>query len=209
MSVSLKNTLKRAAMYVGVAAVGFSQMGCGGGDDPVNPRPSPEPGPGSGTGPITEHKYSNEGNNSTVNVKDSLITIYAGGGTIASVITLSVRKGDLDKGNDVKFFSESLSSGNVREVRNGIVYLEKYNLDTKISPSSTKYLGSNPSKGKLSEINIAGLGIVGVRTSVDEDRHAVTKEQITGILDLAHEKAALVGHEVIINKDKFNLKPTN
>src|SRR5690606_25789379 len=48
MSVSLKNTLKRAAMHVGAAAVSFSQMGCGG-DDPVNPKE-----PGGTTPPVVQ-----------------------------------------------------------------------------------------------------------------------------------------------------------
>jgi|GEM_PF-2360026 len=184
------------------SAMAFVNTSCGVG----GPNPGKDP---DETIPNVTHTYVGQGNRTDVNIKDSLITIYAGGGTVASEIILSVRKADLNKGNDVKFDSEALSVENVKDVRNGLLFLHTYTgKNTQILPPEGKFLGKNKT-GKLGEIKIQNMGIVGLRGGPDGDDYAIKRDQVEAILKLAKEQVALVGKKVIMGQNEIDLKVTN
>ena len=198
MSVSLKNALKRTALFASFVGVGFSQMGCAG-DDPVNP----EPGPGTGTG--TVYNFQDNGSNAMIFTKDSLVVFYASG----SEITVSVRQADLNKGNNVKVVTPLFSPDNIRDVRRGDVDLVNYNLDTEITSLDKKYLGSSGSD-KLEKAKVVKMGLIGARADAnDNNYHAITKEDVLGIVKLLDKPVALVGDKAKTNGKTFDLKPTN
>ena len=200
MSVSLKNALNRTLMFASIVGVGFSQMGCGG-DDPVNPEPGPGPGPSTGA----VYNFQNNGSGGMVYTKDSLVVFYASG----SEITVSVRQADLKKGNNIKVTTPLFSPDNIKEVRNGLVRLVDYNLDTDIVSLDKKYLGSNGSD-KLEKAKIIKMGLIGVQADPDDNNYyAITKEEALGIVKLLEKPVALVGHKAITNGKTFDLKPTN